>query len=231
MRLALFDIDGTLTKTISADEVCFTRAYKIALEVEKINTDWSVYTHCTDSWIAQEIIQEQFQRVPMDGEVPRVKATYVDQLRQSQAQDPDLFHPVPGAREMLERLLHEAHWAVAIATGGWEPSARFKMQSAGLGDFTFPYSTADDAFSREDILRIAIEKAQHSYQQTSFDSIVSIGDGTWDIVTAQNLGVPFLGIAERDQEQRLRALGAETILPDYRDLELFLETLERVSRL
>jgi len=231
MKLALFDIDGTLTKTISADEICFTRAYQLALGVDKINTDWSVYRHCTDSWIALEIIQDQFQRDPLTGEVAHVKAAYVGQLRQAQARDPDFFLPIPGAREMLEKLLSLKEWAVGIATGGWEPSARFKMKSAGMGDFDIPYSTADDAFSREDILRIAIEKARLAWNRDRFDRIVSIGDGTWDVICARELGIPFLGIADGQQEQRLRELGAEVIVPDYRDLDGFLETLEQVSNL
>jgi len=51
------------------------------------------------------------------------------------------------------------------------------------------------------------------------------------VICARELGIPFLGIADGQQEQRLRELGAEVIVPDYRDLGGFLETLEQVSNL
>ena len=49
MHLVMFDIDGTLTETMKADEECFVRSFKAVFGFADINTDWSHYPRTTDS--------------------------------------------------------------------------------------------------------------------------------------------------------------------------------------
>ncbi len=44
MRLIIFDIDGTLTRTMKADEECFVRSLAEVCGFNDVDTDWSRYT-------------------------------------------------------------------------------------------------------------------------------------------------------------------------------------------
>lgn len=225
MNLVLFDIDGTLTHTVSTDEECFTSAYLEALGIPNINTDWSVYSHCVDSTICYEIIQSRLERPPRDDEIRRLKECFVDHLRACALKDPLSFQPIPGAIELLTHLRSSQDWMIAIATGGWECSARLKLELAGIQVDGIPLASADDGFTREEILSTSISRAKAHYGQDEFVRIVSIGDGIWDVVCASRMGMPFIGIAEGPQRAKLKMLGAQHLLEDYQDLDGFVRLL------
>ena len=60
---------------------------------------------------------------------------------------------------MIGLLKEDSGWTVAIATGCWQVSARFKMAAAGIPVEGLPAAFADDGPSRESIVRMAIERA------------------------------------------------------------------------
>jgi phosphoglycolate phosphatase-like HAD superfamily hydrolase len=66
-------------------------------------------------------------------------------------------------------------------------------------------------------LQSAVSKAQTLYRQDHFARIVSVGDGSWDVRTARNLRLPFLGIGSGDGETKLRRAGATHVLEDFAD--------------
>ena len=49
MKLAVFDLDGTLTATNAVDDACFVRALRIVFDIDLINTNWTAYSHVTDA--------------------------------------------------------------------------------------------------------------------------------------------------------------------------------------
>jgi phosphoglycolate phosphatase-like HAD superfamily hydrolase len=53
-------------------------------------------------------------------------------------------------------------------------------------------------YSREEIVNSAIEKAKKYYNVDEFQKIISVGDGIWDLKTARNLGIHFLGIRDKN---------------------------------
>jgi phosphoglycolate phosphatase-like HAD superfamily hydrolase len=107
-------------------------------------------------------------------------------------------------------------YLLAVATGGWRASARFKLAKAGLPTAQLPMASADDSQTREQIASIAMGRATFRYRR-SFTRTILVGDSDCDVATAGRLGLSFVGIAADGQEALLRAAGAETILPDYRD--------------
>jgi phosphoglycolate phosphatase-like HAD superfamily hydrolase len=229
MNLVLFDIDGTLTRTVSTDEDCFSSAYLEALGIPNINTDWSVYSHCVDSTICYEIIQSRLERPPKDDEIRRLKVCFVEHLRACALKDPLSFQPIPGAIDLLTHLRSSQDWMIAVATGGWECSARLKLELAGIDVGGIPLASADDGFTREEILTIAISRAKVQYGQDQFDRIVSVGDGIWDVVCASRMGMPFIGIAEGAQREKLRLVGARHVQQDYQDLDGFVRLLREAD--
>jgi phosphoglycolate phosphatase-like HAD superfamily hydrolase len=128
---------------------------------------------------------------------------------------------------MLRHLV-ERGWMVAVATGGWGPSARLKLRVAELPIDDAVLACADDARSRADIVRLARERAEAFYQRR-FDRVVSVGDGVWDVETAIVLGLPFVGIATGTRADRLHSAGARTVLPDYFNLDAVWTALDTAT--
>ncbi|MCP4939149.1 MAG: HAD family hydrolase, partial [Phycisphaeraceae bacterium] len=99
---------------------------------------------------------------------------------------------------------------------------------AGIPHVDVPAAHADDAHPREKIIEIAMTRARESSGET-FDRGVYVGDGRWDVLATDRMGLGFVGLAEGDRADLLRSVGATTVLPDYRDFSAFLEAVERLA--
>lgn len=225
MNLAIFDIDGTLTRTDHVDGICFVQALADAYAIIEVSTDWARYPHTTDSAITSHIFQKRFDRAPVEAELLKFKSHFVRLLEEYRTKDSSLFEEIMGASLMLRRLNQQPGWRVAIASGGWRVSATLKLKTAGIEVNDYPSAFADDGHSREEILCAAVTKAQTLYQQNNFARVVSVGDGLWDVCTAQNLKFPFLGIGSGEREEKLRQAGATHVIQDYCDYSRLLDCL------
>jgi phosphoglycolate phosphatase-like HAD superfamily hydrolase len=225
MNLAIFDIDGTLTRTDHIDDICFVQALADAHGITEVSTDWAGYPHTTDSAIMSHIFQERFNRAPEEAELLKFKSHFVRLLENYRARDSSLFEEILGASLMLGRLNQEPEWRVAIASGGWRVSATLKLKTAGIEVNDYPAAFADDGLSREEILHAAVIKAQTLYRQNNFVRVVSVGDGLWDVRTARTLRFQFLGIGSGEGEKKLRRAGATHVIKDFSDYGRLLECL------
>jgi phosphoglycolate phosphatase-like HAD superfamily hydrolase len=230
MSLAIFDIDGTLTESVAVDEGCFVQAFRDVLGIEKINTNWLEYNFQTDSGLALEICRKHLGRDPSDAEISCLQSRFVQLLCAAIEGTGQPMREVPGASAFLSRLEAHPGWRVAIATGGWRVSARFKLASAGLPVDVFPWASADDALDRVDILRTAIGRAREHYGRDRFEKVVYIGDGVWDVRAAKALEIGFLGLAAANKAGRLLEEGASCVLPDFSNPERVSECLDAVIR-
>jgi beta-phosphoglucomutase-like phosphatase (HAD superfamily) len=88
MGLVIFDIDGTLTATMKADEECFVRALAEVCGFDEIDTDWSRYKYATDAGIFHEIHEIRIGRAPSATEVSRFRQHFVGLLAQVSAESP-----------------------------------------------------------------------------------------------------------------------------------------------
>lgn len=234
MKLALFDLDGTLALTNEVDGRCYLAAFREVLGIESIDGDWSVYPDRTDSGIARGIFRRHLGRAPEDGEIDRARGRFVELLADALARDPGEFRAVPGARDLLEALPGRG-WAVAFATGGWRASAELKLRAAGLGAVLrdgLPLVTADDGVSRREIVEGALEAARRHHRidpTEDFERVVALGDGTWDLAVAAELGLPFVGVTAEGDARSLTEAGASHLLPDYSDLPAALAALEEAA--
>ena len=230
MNLAIFDIDGTLTESVAVDEVCFVQAFRDVLGIERINTNWLEYNFQTDSGLALEICRSHLGRDPSGVEITRLQSRFAHLLSAAVEGVAQPIREIPGAAGLLHGLGAHPLWPVAIATGGWSMSARFKLASAGLPVDAFPWANADDAVDRVDILRTAIRRAGQAYGQDAFEKVVYVGDGVWDVRAAKALGIGFLGLAPASKAGRLLEEGASCVLPDFSDPVRVAECLEAIAR-
>jgi phosphoglycolate phosphatase-like HAD superfamily hydrolase len=225
MHLVIFDIDGTLTQTVKADEECFVRSLAEVCGICNVDTDWSRYKHATDSGVFHEIHEVHTGRPPSAAEVSRFRQYFVGLL--SQALSESAFAAVAGAPELLSRLARSGEHRVALATGAWRDSARLKMASAGMCYEDYPSASADDAFDRESIIKLCRQRAVERYDRC--DGTVYAGDGVWDARACRGIGVPFIGIATGVRAARLAAEGAVRVFTDLSDGDLFLRTLYEIT--
>jgi phosphoglycolate phosphatase-like HAD superfamily hydrolase len=230
MDLAIFDIDGTLTQSVAVDEVCFVQAFRDVLGIEGINTNWLEYSFQTDSGLALEICRNHLDRDPSGAEIIHLQARFAQLLCAAVEGAGPPIREVPGAAALLHALGAHPPWHIAIATGGWRISARFKLAAAGLPVDAYPWANADDALDRVDILRTAIRRAERAYKQVAFERIVYVGDGVWDVRAARLVGIGFLGLGAGTKAGRLVEEGASCVLQDFSDPVKVVECLEAVGR-
>ena len=232
MKLVIFDLDGTLTQTNEVDDLCFPRAFAENLGVADLNTDWSSYTHSTDTVVFQEAFTKRFGRLPTPDEGKSFEQRFVESLAELYASRPEMFAEVRGATALLRQLEQDSRWAIAIATGCWKRSAEFKINAAGLPASGLPRAYAEDGPSREAIVESAISRAMAYYEAEKFANIVLVGDRIWDAKTAQTLRLPFVGVGEKERAELLRQAGASHVAENFVNGARFLEYLDeaRVPR-
>jgi phosphoglycolate phosphatase-like HAD superfamily hydrolase len=228
-NLAIFDIDGTLTKTTQIDDRCFVQSFADELGITDLDTNWSRYPSVCDSGITQHIFRRHFGRMPSAREIARLQHRFVALLEQAYEREPQFFVEMPGAGATLDKIRQQPDWKVAIATGGWQASALFKLDKAGIVVDGFPAAFADHGVTREVILAAALVMARQTYQQQQFSRIVYIGDGVWDVRTARHLNLDFVGVASGEREAALRAEGARAIIQDFTNFDHFRQTLEEIA--
>ena len=149
-----------------------------------------------------------------------------NRYNEHQRHNPAHFAEVSGAVTMLKQLAEKRDWLIAVATGCWRASAEMKLRAANIALHEKPAGFAEDGPSREAIVSAAIARAQQTYNRTSFDKIVSVGDGVWDVKTAANLGLAFVGIGAESRAESLRQNGARHVTPHYEDNNTFFMNLE-----
>jgi phosphoglycolate phosphatase-like HAD superfamily hydrolase len=226
-QLAIFDIDGTLTDTNAVDDECYARAVAEALDLDRHTVDWSDTPHVTDGAIARCLWTRHRGRPPDPRDLAELQRRFLAILHEELTLAPERFVPIEGATTIAPRL-QSAGWCVALATGAWHESAAVKLRAAGLVASELAMACADEAESREDIVRLAWRKAEVQ-AGTQFHRVVSVGDAPWDVRTARSLGLPFVGIATGAFETRLRAAGAATVLPHLGDGSAVLAALSSAS--
>ena len=210
-RLALFDIDGTLTATNEVDDECYAHAVATELGITASEIDWSAAPHITDTGIARWLWTLHCARLPTEAELTAVRKRFVALLDQQRRTQPARFAAIAGAAHALEQLRADG-WTLVLATGGWGDSALMKLGAAGL-PLDIPLLCADHAVAREEILTLAWRHAVQS-AGGSFDRVVSVGDGVWDITAAIRLDLPFVGIGTGPKASQLRSLGASHVIPN-----------------
>ncbi|HEX5139162.1 MAG TPA: HAD family hydrolase [Planctomycetota bacterium] len=213
-HLVVFDVDGTLTRTVEVDGRCYAQALGEELGAP-VETDWSRYRSATDTGIAAEAFERRHGRRPRAEEMAALRRRFLRLLRSSG----EAVREVPGAAALLRALRARPDVAVAVATGCWRASAHWKLRRAGIPVEGVPIATADDAPAREEILRTAMRRAGR------FGRATYVGDRPWDLVASRAAGLAFVGIECDGDGQPLRAAGASVLLPDFRDLPGFLAAL------
>ena len=161
--------------------------------MEKMDTNFGEYLHHTDSYISKTIYEKELWQTFTE----QIKAQFEKLLANKMADK--TIEEVTGASLFLKELRKNPSVAICFATGSLRRPAIQKLQAIGV-DFEDQLLVASDRLSkRESIVKMAITEAQKFYKVESFDRVISVGDGLWDLKTAQSLGLEFVGIGLKNK--------------------------------
>jgi phosphoglycolate phosphatase-like HAD superfamily hydrolase len=207
VKLAVFDIDGTLTIGDGLGTRCFFSALDETFGAV-CDRRLESYTESTDCGITQEAVVRALGREPAADEVERFKAEYLARLEREISARERAYRPLPGAERILGIVAAEKGWHAAIATGNWRRAAALKLACAGI-DAPAVAACSEDGRTRPAVLAAAVDAAARSAGVSAFDRVVYVGDQPWDLRAAAEAGVAFLGVGARRallQKQGARAV-------------------------
>ncbi|WP_109301790.1 HAD family hydrolase [Aquimarina sp. AU474] len=212
--LYIFDIDGTLTDSVPMYLISVTKSLE-SLGILDIDTDYNNYKHHTDSYALRYNYERNFKKDMPHGLLNDFEEDLVHQMSKF-----DEINEIIGAGALLQ-YFKKLDIPFCFATGALPKPAMVKLEQCNLWYDEQILATSKTHESREGFVMDAIERAKKFYSISKFDRIVSIGDGLWDLKTAKNLSLDFVGIGDRNK-QKLIANGAEHC---FSNLEEFQQSL------
>jgi phosphoglycolate phosphatase-like HAD superfamily hydrolase len=124
-----------------------------------------------------------------------------------------------GANKFITSLTKREKYAFAFATGSLLQPALHKLRQAGIWHEKTLIASSNNYYTREEIVTDAIERAKMYYNTTEFERIISIGDGIWDLKTAQNLGIHFIGVGQKN-DQKFKHENVKVITDNWENFDI-----------
>lgn len=191
-KLLIFDIDGTLIDSVLGYHEVIINAMT-DLGIREIDSNFNALKHHTDSYALKYNYENFFKK-----ELPIALLNDFEDLIVMYLKSQPKTIAIKGVSEVLAQL-ENSEYAIVFATGSLPESAIYKMNSAGLPMEMALLATSKTSFSREGFVTEAIQKAKNFYKATEFEEIIAVGDGIWDLKTAQNLSLQFIGIGAKNK--------------------------------
>jgi phosphoglycolate phosphatase-like HAD superfamily hydrolase len=221
-KMWILDIDGTLMPSHEIDNQCYWQAVDECFGGAPAPVELHGFRHVSDAGILSEWMARTWHRDATAGELEQVRGRFLALTQQAFARNPAHFAPMPGLKEWLATLIVSGNPSIAIATGGWAHTARFKLQASGLDSFGFPLASCDDAIERQAIMKKALALLKPGTARNGKDprdsAVCYVGDGPWDCKASQSLGWDFIGIAEGPRAAALREAGAKRVFCNFNEL-------------
>lgn len=193
-NLIVLDIDDTLTSSGEKHISAFLFAMK-HIGIDKIDTNWINYKHLTDSYIIKKNYEDTFKKEFTFEVIKEFEKVMTQHFLTSEDSK-----EIKGAKKMIDFFINETNYGVCFATGSLLEPALLKLQQANISFVPDVLEVSNTILTREEIVTSAIEKAKKYYGVGAFKNIISFGDGLWDITTAKNLGVHFVGVNSKNSE-------------------------------
>ncbi|MBI1837072.1 MAG: HAD hydrolase-like protein [Flavobacteriia bacterium] len=190
--LLIFDIDGTLTDTVSMYHKIFEESL-MELGFQNFNSNFNTYKHHTDSFVVNEINRNQSDLEQKPNIISKFERLIFEKIKSEKISE------IEGAKKQIEKLSKMKGITICYATGSVYQTAKYKLEQIGITFSLDQLSCSNMIEERENILLEAIEIAQKKKNISRFDRIISIGDGIWDLKTAQNLNLDFIGIGSKNK--------------------------------
>lgn len=223
MKLAVFDIDGTLTLGEGLGTRCFFESLEAMFGAGRAERRIESYVESTDCGIAREAVEKILGRPPDADEFARFKSSYLEMLAREIAAREQPYRPVAGAAQFVTALAARPGWSIAVATGNWRRAAELKLDCARIAAPPVA-ACSEDGTTRAEVLASAISAAG-AREGRRFEKVVYVGDQLWDLRAARQQRVGFLGLASGKRGDALAAEGAR-IVDNYLDDARLFDLLE-----
>ncbi|MEJ6404090.1 HAD-IA family hydrolase [Yoonia sp. 2307UL14-13] len=187
LRLAIFDVDGTLVDSQAEIMAAMTLAF--ASEGLEMPARPAVLS------IVGLSLAEAFARlVPQTETVQqgRLVGAYKDAFADLRTNDKELGPLFPGAREVLDTLRAQDHTLLAVATGKSRRGLDKVLERHGLTGFFHSEQVADHHPSKPHPSMINTALAETGVNPRA---AVMIGDTTYDMDMARGAGVKTIGVS------------------------------------
>ena len=195
--LFVFDIDGTLTDSVTTYILSVSQAL-LTLGIKDIDPDYHNYKHHSDSYALRYNYERNFEKSYPKDLLEQFEKELVARMK---THDP--VKEIEGARDLIDYFRAE-EIPFCFATGALPEPSHLKLEQAGIWYDDALLATSKISESREGFVKSAIEMAKAYYNASDFKRIISVGDGIWDLQTAQNLSLEFIGIGTKNQETFLK---------------------------
>ncbi|MDG2151231.1 MAG: HAD hydrolase-like protein, partial [Polaribacter sp.] len=224
MKYVIFDIDGTLTDTTKVDDKCYIESYESLFKVSIKGVKWSEIKNVTDWGITEELVEDKLNRTVTKEDILNLKKLFLSKLKHEFIVDKSKFAEIRGALKFYQSLLKESEYEIGIATGGWEETANFKLDTIGINPHEVAYSNSNKFKNREHITLDVIEQL-NAISSVKPNEIIYFGDGKWDFETCKNLGIRFIGI-DNNNNRKLEGYGAKEVYNNFESYEIIVNSIK-----
>lgn len=231
MRILLWDIDGTLIRSVKTggykeytipvlEEIFGTSGRLAEMRVSGMTDLQIVYEALSDAGISREEILSRAEVL-----VSRL----TEEARKVTGNGVKFFELLPGVHETLKALAAHPRYESALVTGNIKPMAYLKMELVGLEQFfTLPGAFGDESHNRRDLPARAAERIrEHLQLDLAREQFIVIGDTPNDIDCARHFGARAVAVGTGRFYSRAEILNErpDKFLPDLSDVDLVLTTL------
>ena len=234
MRILLWDIDGTLIRSVRTGAY---KDYTIPVLEEIFGTSGRLHemqvSGMTDLQIVYEaLMHEGFTQDDVMKQVQVLAARLTEEARKITGNGTKFFELLPGVRETLQALYEHPRYESALLTGNIQSMAQLKMQLVELEKFfTLPGAFGDESHLRRDLPELAADRIRKQLGvDLSAEQFVVIGDTPNDIDCARHFGARAVAVGTGRMNLRDEIIAAQpdALLPDLSDVDLVLRTLEKL---
>jgi phosphoglycolate phosphatase len=227
MRIALFDIDGTLVWTHGAGRRAMQRA--LIDVVGSAGPGDHRYDGKTDRQIVREaMLLDGFASTDADARMDAVLDRYVEELAVELDAPDHGAELLPGVREVLDAVEARDDLVLGLLTGNVASGAERKLRAVGVDPARFVVGAfGNDHEHRHELPAIARARAiAHLGAHVAGSACVIIGDTPSDVACGRSIGARAIAVATGSYDvAALKACGADAVFSDLSDTSAVLRAI------
>lgn len=197
MKLALFDIDGTLVLSGGAGMRAFHRAFGeivgIVPDPDSVRPDGKTDPLIVREMLAREGGGRQWSEELRDAVFDRYLRHLEGEMHRARIDG--RIRVLDGVLDLLDTLQAHSRIALGLVTGNLEAGARIKLENAGLWEYFRFGGYGSDSEDRTALVRLAIERGRRLVAPADVDGVTVIGDTPLDIVHGRAAGAKVVAVA------------------------------------